>query len=69
MAESQVFFDACPNLAIRGDFSHSMSHDHKVPSGYSCALVADGKPCPYRGACVTAKSHNTGRPVGAVSRR
>lgn len=69
MANDQMFFDACPNLAIRGDFSHTMPHDHKVPSGYSCSALSAGKPCPYSGACVTAKSHSTGRPVGAVSRR
>lgn len=68
MPQNATFFDACPHLAIRGDFSHSMPRDSKVPSGFSCALIDAGKPCPYRGGCVVAKSHKTGRPVGASRR-
>jgi hypothetical protein len=69
MTSNPMFFDICPQLVARSDFSHTMDADRSAISGASCKMLDSGQPCPFRGACVTAKSHNTGRPIGAVSRR
>lgn len=69
MSTGSVFFDVCPHLVARSDFSHTMDTDRSALSGVACKAMDSGQACPFRGACVTAKSHNTGRPMGAVSRR
>lgn len=69
MPSDSIFFDICPQLVARSDFSHTMSTDHSAISGAACKILDSGQPCPFQGACITAKSHNTGRPVGAVSRK
>jgi len=69
MTSNSAFFDVCTNLVMRGDFSHSMGHDHKVVSGASCRLLESSQDCPFQGACIVAKHQATGRPLSAISRR